>query len=170
MGQRSTCLWACAYRMYCMLCIFDGVYKKIKNYRLEHAISMQKHYDSWTKSSITLGIRPPLMPSGQGIRAQKWSNPLLCPVGGRWGHDFDKCIMQIVRYRADPGFLKGGFWHTIARKVFRSHAHFWLKPRPFSIVWEKLPVQSGKWKRMKRKTETENWNGNAEIRKWSSLL
>ena len=42
-------------------------------------------YDSWAKFSITPGIRPLKMPSGQGIRTQKWSNPLLCPVGGRWG-------------------------------------------------------------------------------------
>ena len=31
------------------------------------------------------GIRPPKMPTGKGIRTQKWSNPPLCPVGGRWG-------------------------------------------------------------------------------------
>ena len=59
-----------------------------QNHKLKHgghATSMQKHYDSRAKSSITLGIRPPKMSSGQGIRTQKWSNPLLCPVGVRWG-------------------------------------------------------------------------------------
>ena len=44
----------------------------------------QKHYDNWTKS-IPPGIRPPKMPTRRGIRTQKWSNPPLCPVGGRWG-------------------------------------------------------------------------------------
>ncbi len=36
------------------------------------------------KSSITQGLdlRQRGLPSGQGIRTQKWSNPLLCPVGG----------------------------------------------------------------------------------------
>ena len=74
-----------------------AIYKKIENYKLEyddHAISMQKHYDSWTKSIITLGIRPLLMPNGQGIRTQKWSkaNAILCPVGGRWGR-LDRCMV-----------------------------------------------------------------------------
>ena len=31
------------------------------------------------------GIRPLKMPARRGIRTQKWSNPPLCPVGGRWG-------------------------------------------------------------------------------------
>ena len=46
----------------------------------------QKHYDNWTKSIVVPpGIRPRKMPARRGIRTQKWSNPPLCPVGGRWG-------------------------------------------------------------------------------------
>ena len=34
-------------------------------------------------------------------------------------------------------FLKGGFHYNniIACKNFRNHAHFWLKPRPFSLIY-----------------------------------
>ena len=40
----------------------------------------------WMKSIVVPpGIRPRKMPTRRGIRTQKWSNPPLCPVGGRWG-------------------------------------------------------------------------------------
>ena len=85
-----------------------------RNHKLkhgDHATSMQKYYDSRAKSSITLGIRPPKMPSGQGIRTQKWSNPLLCPVGvTRMGHDFDRCIMPYAPPLPPPPIC--GHMHT----------------------------------------------------------
>ena len=69
--------------LYVLWCIIED--RKQASEQDGHATNMQKHYDSLAKSCITPGIRPPKMPSGQGIRTQKWSNPLLCPVGGRWG-------------------------------------------------------------------------------------
>ena len=65
-----------------------------------------KHYDSWAKSSTTPRVRPPKMPSGQRIRTQKWSNPLLCPVGGRWGMTLMGALRIHVRDRKSINFTK----------------------------------------------------------------
>jgi hypothetical protein len=37
---------------------------------------------------------------------------------------------------ADLGFLEGGFFRAKRVRKFRCHAHFRLKPRPLSIVFE----------------------------------
>ena len=46
------------------------------------------------------GIRPPKMATGKGIRTQKWSNPPLCPVGGRWGMTLIGALaLPMIHYR-----------------------------------------------------------------------
>ena len=58
----------------------------------------QKHYDNWTKSIVVPpGIRPRKMPARRGIRTQKWSNPPLCPVGGRWGMTLIGALCEFIK-------------------------------------------------------------------------
>ena len=43
---------------------------------------------------------------------------------------------------ADPGFLEGGFWYTIAREFLETRPTFGQNHAIFDNFWDKLPVQS----------------------------
>ena len=75
----------------------------------------QKHYDNWTKSIVVPpGIRPRKMPARRGIRTQKWSNPPLCPVGGRWGMTYSQISVELVWFE---GILKNFLAPPIQKRL-----------------------------------------------------